>query len=254
MGAGHTHALYVHEHSSLHALAPEVKIVATVVMVTAVAVTPRESVPAFLAYAVVVAALVTAARVPAGFMAARLLTVAPFVAFALLLPFVASGETTTVLGVEVSIAGLWASWNVLAKATLGASITILLTATTEIPEILRGMGAIRVPTVFTSIAIFMIRYLELVAGELSRMRVAMTSRGYDPRWLHQAGPMGHAAGSLFVRSYERGERIHAAMLSRGFTGAMPATQRPDPTWRQWATAAAPISLFLFIAVVALLSR
>ncbi|MDH4140914.1 MAG: energy-coupling factor transporter transmembrane protein EcfT, partial [Coriobacteriia bacterium] len=30
---------------------------------------------------------------------------------------------------------------------------------------------------------------------------------------------------LFIRSYERGERVYAAMLSRGFTGTLPS---PEP--------------------------
>ncbi len=234
MGAGHSHALYIHEHTSFHRLAPEAKLAATLIMVTSIAVTPRHAVWAFGIYALMVAVLLVIARVPPGFLAARLVAVAPFVLFALFIPFIAGGETTQLLGVQVSVEGLWGAWNILAKAVLGASVTIVLTATTEIPDLIRGLGDLRVPALFTAIAMFMIRYLELVTDEVRRMRVAMTSRGYDPRWLAQAKPIATAAGALFVRSYERGERIHSAMLARGFNGSMPRLDHRRATGVEWA--------------------
>ena len=250
MGAGHSHALYVHEHSPVHRLAPEAKVVAAFGLVVAIAVTPRQAVWAFAVYAAIVVGLVVMARISVGFVAIRLLAVAPFVIFALFIPFIATGETVEVWGLDLSVDGLWAMWNILAKAILGASVSIVLTATTEIPEIIRGMGVLRVPVLFTSIAMFMVRYLELIADELKRTRLAMTSRGYDPRWLTQAAPIASAAGALFVRSYERGERVHAAMLSRGFTGTMPSLDAPRATTREWVAAALLLAVAGIVAVMA----
>jgi cobalt/nickel transport system permease protein len=68
------------------------------------------------------------------------------------------------------------------------------------------------------------------------MRTAMTARGYDPRWLSQARPIASSAGTLFVRSYERGERVYDAMLSRGYTGAMPAIDSRSTSAQDWAVA------------------
>jgi cobalt/nickel transport system permease protein len=253
MGAGHAHALYIHEHSPIHRLAPEAKIVAAFGMVAAFAVTPREAIWAFGCYAVLIAGLTALARISAGFLAVRLVAIIPFVLFALLIPFIASGETTEIVGVSVSVEGLWGMWNILAKASLGASVSILLTATTEIPEIIRGMGVLRVPAVFTAIAMFMVRYLELLVDELGRIRVAMASRGYDPRWISQARPIASSAGALFVRSYERGERVHAAMLSRGFTGTMPALghRRADPA--EWLSVLVVVALGVMVAGLALVT-
>jgi cobalt/nickel transport system permease protein len=146
---------------------------------------------------------------------------------------------------------LWSAWNILVKAVLGATTSILLVATTEVPEILRGMGKLKVPSVFVSIAGFMVRYLELMAEELGRMRNAMRARGYEPRWLWQAGPYASAAGTLFVRSYERSERVHAAMLSRGYDGAMPDLSSKPARGTDWAVAAAMPVLALAAAVVAI---
>lgn len=253
MGAGHSHALYVHEHSVVHTLAPEAKLLGAFGFVACVAVTPREAVWAFAIYAVLLGLLVSISRIPPGFVALRLTAVAPFIVFALFIPFIAAGERVELLWTSVSVEGLWGMWNVLAKATLGAGASIVLTGTTEIPDIIRGMGALRVPALFTSIAMFMVRYLELIADELRRTRVAMVSRGYDPRWLWQARPIASSAGALFVRSYERGERVHAAMLSRGYTGTMPALGRSAATTRQWFAIAGLVVPCAVVAMVALLT-
>ena len=251
MGAGHAHALYVHEHSPVHGLAPEAKLVAAFLFVFAVAITPREAVWAFLLYVVALGAIIAVAKLPVRFVLARLLVVVPFIAFAFLVPFIASGEQVEVIGISVSRAGLWGMWNIVAKATIGATVSIVLAATTEIAEMLRGMAVLKVPAPLTAIAMFMVRYLELVAGELGRMRVAMTARGYDPRWLWQARPIAASAGALFIRSYERGERVHAAMVSRGYTGAMPDLNRRRATGTEWLTAAVLPTLGIVVAAVAL---
>jgi cobalt/nickel transport system permease protein len=247
MGAGHAHALYVHEHSYSHHLPPETKVLSVFLFVVAIAVTPREAIWAFGAYVAVEVTLALSARIPFGFILSRLLAVVPFVVFALFLPFIGEGKDTVVAGIHLSSEGIWSMWNILAKAILGATASILLAATTEVPDIVKGLGRLRVPAVITAIASFMIRYLEVIAEELGRMRTAMTARGYDPRWLSQARPIASSAGTLFVRSYERGERVYDAMLSRGYTGVMPAIDSRTASAQDWAVA---LLLPLFAAAIA----
>ena len=155
----------------------------------------------------------------------RLAIEVPFVAFALLLPFVGQGERVDVLGVSLSVAGLWAAWNILVKATLGVAATVLLAATTPVPDLLRGLERLRVPRVVVAISGFMVRYADVVTGEMRRMRIASSPAGHDRRWIWQARAVAASAGALFVRSYERGERVHLAMLARGYDGAMPPSGR-----------------------------
>jgi cobalt/nickel transport system permease protein len=169
----------------------------------------------------------------------RLAAILPFVTFAFLLPFIGDGETTSVLGVSLSIDGLWASWNVLAKATLGGAASIALTATTPIPELLTGLSRLRVPAAIIAIIGFMFRYLDLMVDEIGRMRRAMAARAYNPRWLWQSRPLASSAGALFVRTYERGERVHDAMAARGFTGTMPTFSEASTTRNDWLLAAVP---------------
>ena len=68
---------------------------------------------------------------------------------------------------------------------------------------------------------FMIRYLDVVTDELRRMQVARESRGFSARDPRHWPVLARSLGALFIRSYERGERVHLAMLSRGYTGKMP---------------------------------
>jgi cobalt/nickel transport system permease protein len=92
MGAGHSHALYVHEHSAIHRLAPEAKLVAALGIVVPIALTPREAVWAFGVYALAIGSIAAFARIRLRFVAARLLAVVPFVVFALFIPFVAGAK------------------------------------------------------------------------------------------------------------------------------------------------------------------
>ena len=221
--------LYVPGVGPLHRAAPEAKVAATLAFVAAVVVTPREQVWAFGLHALAALGAVALAGLPAGVVARRLRVEAPFVAFALFLPVVGTGPRLDVLGVALSRPGLWGAWNVLAKATLGVLASVTLAATTPVPDLLRGLERLRAPRVVTGIALFMVRYLGLVTDEARRMHVARQSRGYDPRWLWQARGVAASAGTLFVRSYERGERAHLAMVSRGYTGTMPdLTGAPAP--------------------------
>lgn len=253
MGAGHAHTLFVHGHSRVHRLAPEAKLAAAVAFVFAAAITPREAVWVFGTDALLLLVVGWLARLRPSFVLARLAIILPFVLFAFLVPFISTGEQMTLFGMEVSRDGLWGSWNILAKASLGATVSIMLAATTEVPDILAGMSRLRVPSVLTQIGTFMIRYLEILVSELRRMRTAMTARGYDPRWLWQTKPMAASAGALFIRSYERGERIHAAMLSRGYTGAMPDIDERRARPREWMAAAVMPAAALSLAVGALVA-
>jgi len=228
VGAGHTHALYVHEHSITHRLPAHVKLVAVFLVTVVIATTPNDQPLAYAGIAVLLAVLTRVSRVPARFLLVRLLVVAPFLLAALLLPVVASGPRIEVLGLSLAQAGLWGGFGMASRAVLGAAAALLLIATTEVSDLLRGLERLRVPPLLTQIAALMVRYLEVIVGEVTRQRRAMTARGYDPRWLWQLRPLTAGLGVLFVRSYERGERVHAAMRARGFTGRLPALVEERP--------------------------
>jgi cobalt/nickel transport system permease protein len=239
VGAGHAHALHLDRDSAVHRLAPEVKIAAMVVFTLAVVATPREAIWAFGVYALLVAVAAVLGRVPAGWLARRSLIELPFVVLALALPFLGAGERVTWLGLHLSVEGLYGGWNILAKGTLGVLASLVLAATTTTRDLIIGLDRLHCPQILTQIATFMLRYLDVLVGEARRMRVARLSRGDDPRFLWQLRGFAAGIGALFLRAFERGERVYLAMLARGYDGRMPAAWRGAGTAgaRQWVAAA-----------------
>jgi cobalt/nickel transport system permease protein len=225
VGAGHGHKLHYHAHSLVHRLPAHVKILALLLFMLLVVATPREW---YLAYAGFLALLVgvgSVSRVPATYLLKRMVVEVPFVVFAVLMPFIATGPRVDVLGVSVSESGLVSAWALLAKGTLGVLASLTLAATTEPRDLLAGLERLRVPQLLVQIMGFMIRYLDVVTDEMRRMKVARTSRGFTARSVRHWPVLARSAGALFIRSYERGERVHLAMVSRGYTGTMPDTGR-----------------------------
>jgi cobalt/nickel transport system permease protein len=215
------HGLLVPADTPVHRLAPQCKVAATALFVLAVACTPAGSYWPYLCDLLLLAAVATLARLPPLILARRLLVEVPFVLFVLVLPMLGGPPRLTVLGFGLSVPGLHAAATITLKATFGLLATGILAATTPLPEIITGLERLRVPRVFTAVAAFMVRYLDLLAAELARMRTAALCRGGSPRWFWQVREVASGLGALIVRSFERGERVYLAMASRGYAGTTP---------------------------------
>ncbi|GAA1790005.1 cobalt ECF transporter T component CbiQ [Nocardioides hankookensis] len=221
MGAGHGHKLHFHGHSVVHRAPAHLKVLALLGFMVVVVATPRDWYAAFAVYLAALVGVIALSRVPPTYLLKRTVVEVPFVLFAVLLPFVATGPQTEVLGVSVSQHGLEAGIALLVKGTLGVLASLTLAATTEPNELLLGLERLHLPQQLVQIMSFMVRYLDVVTGEMQRMRVARESRGFTARNPKHWPVLARSAGALFIRSYERGERVHLAMLSRGYTGRMP---------------------------------
>ena len=221
MGAGHGHKLHYHGHSVVHRAPAHLKILALLGFMIVVVATPRDWYAAFAVYFVAVLTVIVISRVPPTYILKRSVVELPFVFFAVLLPFVATGPQTEVLGVSVSQHGLEAGVALLVKGTLGVLASLTLAATTEPHDVLAGLERLHLPHQLVQIMAFMVRYLDVVTGEMHRMRIAREARGFNARDPRHWPVLARSAGALFIRSYERGERVHLAMLSRGYTGRMP---------------------------------
>ncbi len=220
--------LVVEPAGPLHRVPAASKLAGVFGFVLAVVTTPTHAMWAFGLHASVLALVVVVARLPLRVVLRRLTVEVPFLAFALLMPFVGPGPDIDVLGVGLSRSGLWSAWGIAVRGTLGVGASIVLSATTTVPDLLDGLRRWRVPALLVATLGFMVRYAEVLTGEMQRMRVARLSRGADPRWLWQGRAVAASAGALFVRSYERGERVHLAMAARGFDGTFPDLRPLDP--------------------------
>lgn len=194
-----------------------------------VVATPIQNLVAYLGFLIILLILIKLSQLPYRTVFLRSLVEIPFVLFALLMPFFGTGAKVQFLGLELYEAGLWAGAGIVAKGTIGVVTAIILSGSTSARDILGGLEKLRVPAPLVSIATFMLRYLNVINDELGRMKIARESRGFEERGLKSWRILAQTVGALFIRSYERGERVYLAMLSRGFAGAMPKLSEDKPT-------------------------
>jgi cobalt/nickel transport system permease protein len=162
--------------------------------------------------------------------------VLPFAIVALPLIFTRPGEPLLAfdlgpLGLTATQEGLRDAVSIILKSWISVQVALLLAYTTPFPTLIEALRSLRLPAVMVSTISFMYRYLAVIGGEAERMNRARASRsasgpgrGGSIAW--RARVTGAMVGSLFIRSYERSERVYAAMLSRGFDGTM---RGPTPT-------------------------
>jgi len=179
----------------------------------------------FAFYLAVITGMVLLSRVPLLYVLKRSLLILPFIGItAISVPFVKQGEVMGSVSIglwEISVTrtGLEIFASVLAKAWLSALSLILLTATTRVVDLLKGLEQLRVPRVLIMIISFMYRYIFVLTDDMMRMKQARDSRNFGGRRMWQIKTIGNMIGTLFVRSYERGERVYSAMLARGYDGS-----------------------------------
>jgi cobalt/nickel transport system permease protein len=121
--------------------------------------------------------------------------------------------------VRVSPRGFLVALVVAGKALTMISLMLVLLATAPLEATLKAARSLGVPGVLVQVALLTYRYLFLLADELGRLRIALRVRGYRNRAnRHSYRTLGHVAGTLLVRGYERAERVGQAMRCRGFDG------------------------------------
>ena len=244
---------FLDRYSSLdtpaHRLDPRAKVVLAMAFAVAVVSTPPTHLAAFVAYAGLISWACALGGLPIHYVLVRAAGVLPFsILAALWLPFLKGGETFALFGghVRLSVAGTWLFAGVAMKSLLGAGAAIWLVSTTPFGSLLRGLRKMGVPVIVVDLLALTYRYIFVLVGEAMRLRRAAAARGYRPRWLAQALLVGRLVGRLFVRSYERAERVYGAMVQRGFDGRLPAS---GPLRFRTSDAAALIVLIpVFMAV------
>jgi len=214
----------------IHRLDPRTRILTTLAFVLAVVATPPTGWPAFILYAILIVSLILLAWLPPLYALKRSAVILPFVLMiTAFVPFFGRGEVVDSYNlwqwqVTITYNGLTVLWSTLAKAWLSTLGLILLSATTPFPRLLQGLERLGVPRVMVMLLSFMYRYLFVLVDEAMRMQRARESRAvaasypFSRRWLQQAKAVGGVIGTLFIRSYERGERVYRAMLARGYNG------------------------------------
>ena len=247
--------------SPLHRLDARPKLIAALALIAAVAATPPGAWHVFAVLALVVALAAAAGRVsPAGLLKGVLL-VLPFTLVAAPTVFTRAGQEmwqVQLFGWTLTATreGLAFFLSVMCKGVISVCAAYTLTATTRFDDIAAALRFLRVPYLLVSIVSSTYRYLFVLTDEaarLSRARLARSTRG-DGRGggslMWRARVTGGMVGSLFLRTYERSERVYQAMLARGFDGELRVLPRPALDIRVWAATLAFVAALAGVETIA----
>lgn len=248
-----------HQHGSslVHRLDPRTKLLGALFFILVASLLPAG---AWVAYALLFAGTLVAAHFTGlglGFAFKRSFIALPFALAAVTLPFTVPGHAWAHLGpLSLSVEGTVRFISLLVKSWLSVQAAILMTFTTPFHDLLWGLRALRLPSVLVSIVAFMYRYLFVLGDEalrLMRARAARAAVGADGRaggglaWRGRVA--GGLVGNLTLRAFERSERIHAAMLARGFQGELKTLAAPVMTDADYTALVACVT---FLAMTALI--
>lgn len=132
----------------------------------------------------------------------------------------------------LNLAGLHLALAILCKAAAVALLMEPMLATASLSQTLKGFTDLGLPDALNQMILLCHRYIFVFQQEMQRMQRSMRVRGFIPRTnLATLRTFGNGFGMLFIRSFERTERVHEAMLSRGYQGGFPGEVRqPISRW------------------------
>jgi len=193
--------------SCLAQVDPRARIAAAVIL--ALVVAGARSVPAMAIAMAAGAGLVAMARMSPGDLFRRLLPLEIFVAvLMILLPWPAYRHEGLMLATVVAL-----------KANAVVLAVTALIGTMDAVTLGHALAHFHVPQKLTQLMLFMVRYFDVLRREYVRLRAAMRVRCFRPAMNgHSYRAFGYLVGMLLVRSFDRSERVLAAMKCRGFRG------------------------------------
>lgn len=233
----------------------------TLGFILSLSLAPVGALPAYVLYLTAAAAATQAAGLSYRWVLRRALIALPFALAAAPLVFTGPPPLQQItlwndFQIAISPAGAMRFASITIKSWISVQIAIVLGATTALNSLLAALRDLKLPSLLVSVIGLMLRYLYVIGDEALRLLRARNSRsalptGPTPRrsggnisW--RAKQAGGMAGSLFLRSLERSERVYSAMLARGYNGQPPTSAAAPFTRRQSKT------LILGLAAAALL--
>ncbi|HMO58795.1 MAG TPA: cobalt ECF transporter T component CbiQ [Roseiflexaceae bacterium] len=255
---------FVDRSSPIHALDARVKFLLTIGFVLALAFMPFGEWAAMAIMAALLWGIVAWSQVGLLTIIKRAFVALPFALVAVSLLFSRPGEPLFSLALgpltlTATTAGLVAFISVVLKSWLSVQAALTLVATTHFIDLIQALRALRLPAVLVALLAFAYRYLFVLIEEAQRMLRARAVRsavlpgqrsGGGIGW--RAAVVGQMVGTLFLRSYERSERIYVAMLSRGYTGEFRTIVRRSLTAGEEGILAIGLALLASITFLAVM--
>jgi cobalt/nickel transport system permease protein len=258
----HIHFLdpYLPRPSPVHALDPRVKFILTLGFIFTCALIPFDAWPVYILLFSLILAVEILSELGVRYVLKRSLLAAPFVLAALPLIFTLPGVPLTTLSIgswtiPISSAGVVRFAGIAVKSWLSLQAAIIMSATMPFPDLLLSMRAVKVPRLLVAILGLMWRYMFVLADEALRLVRARASRSgeSDLASLRAGGSIawrarvaGGMAGNLFLRGFERSDRIYLAMLSRGYDGEVRAMPLPAFDRASWLVLGMGLAILIFL--------
>ncbi len=135
------------------------------------------------------------------------------------------GQRLLVLGPFLGLLAVGVLWqpdwplrvvNLCGKAILSLWIMSLLIHVVAVDEFVAGLRRLHLPRIWVELLAFLLRYFTVLSEEWQRMQLARQARTFRRRKRMEFRILTNALGLLFIRAYERAERLHRAMLARGY--------------------------------------
>ncbi len=242
----HVHFLdpYRHRSSPIHRLDGRVKFVLTLAFILTASLLPTGAWVSYGALFGLILLVEFLSALGVGYVLKRSALAFPFVLAALPVIFTAKGPILVhlPLGLAVSAMGLERFASIALKSWLSVQAAVVLAASTQFPDLLVAMRAVRLPRLLVALFGLMWRYLFVFADEVLRLTRARAARsgksdlpdaktGGSVAW--RARVTGGMAGNLFLRGFERSDRIYMAMLARGYDGDVRALSQPGIRRVHW---------------------
>jgi cobalt/nickel transport system permease protein len=212
--------------SFFHRLHPGAKMVMVVVLILCtVSIQPGEEV-FLIPYALALGLFLVLTKVPILHSLSKGIKLLPFVLIlTVFFPFFKEGSplwSMELAGIPIACTqeGVALFWNIVCKSTLAIFFVVFLNLTTPFHTLLKGMQSFGAPRIMTDTLAIAYRYLFVIEDERERMLMARRSRMIHPSRALEWRSLSQLIGMLFVRSYNRGERLYQAMCARGFTGTI----------------------------------
>lgn len=208
--------------SPIHRWDPRAKLVAMLCLIFAVVLVT--DVRMALVGLLVAVLLVIISRLPLGFIAKRLMEVSPFVlSLALIILFTheRGDEIARFFFLSITDDGLERAVLITARAMAAIILTLCMIGTMTFETTIKALEKLKVPTKLNQLIMFTYRYIFVLSDEFSSMSRSVTSRGFNSGAdVHTFTTIAKMMGMLFIRGYERAERVYHAMASRGYEGRL----------------------------------
>ena len=252
---------YHETESFIHRLDPRVKVTVTVAFILSNALLPDGAWLAF-GFAWLFLLFINAlSNLGLGFTFKRSFVALPFALVAITVLFSIPGKALTTFhflfwDLTITDMGLLRFMSILVRSWLSVQMAILLVAVARFPDIVHALEHLRVPTILTTIIAFLYRYLFVLVDEVFRLLRAREARsaaeagsrsGGSVLWRAQVA--GNMAGQLFLRSYERSDRVYNAMLARGYAGHLLTTNPHVMKRVDYVTTALAFFIILLLQVI-----